>query len=40
MGFVAELGGEFSTVVASIGMTSDRDALVVALYEEGYRWSR
>jgi hypothetical protein len=35
MGFMAELGGEFSTVVASIGMTSDRDALIVALYKEG-----
>jgi DNA-directed RNA polymerase specialized sigma24 family protein len=36
MGFVAELGGEFSTLVASkLRMPSDRDDLIVALYEQG-----
>lgn len=36
MGFVAELGGEFSTLVASkVRVRSQRDDLIAALYEEG-----
>ena len=36
MGFVAELGGEFSTLVASkLRVRSERDDLIAALYEEG-----
>jgi hypothetical protein len=36
VGFVAELGGEFSTLVASkLRMPTDRNELIAALYEEG-----
>lgn len=36
MGFVGELGGEFSTVLASkLGMPAGRDDLIMALYGEG-----
>jgi hypothetical protein len=36
VGFVAELGGEFSTLVASKPrVRSERDDLIAALYEEG-----
>jgi hypothetical protein len=36
VGFVAELGGEFSTVVTSkLRVRSERDNLIAALYEEG-----
>jgi hypothetical protein len=36
VGFVADLGGEFSTLVASkLRMPTDRNELIAALYEEG-----